>query len=80
MTYISEPGESRRRLRLTPKLGAAVVVTILVAIFIFQNTERGTIDFLWFSVETGIWSGLLITFVLGVLVGWSVQRFVLDKE
>jgi uncharacterized integral membrane protein len=80
MTYTSETGRGPRRFRLSPKLVAAAVVTVLVVVFIFQNTERNTIDFLWLSVETGLWLALLVTFVVGVAVGWVLQRFVLDRR
>lgn len=62
------------------KLIAAGGVGLLALIFILQNTERGTIEFLFFDWTVGVWLALTITFVLGLAVGLLLPRFFRDNE
>ena len=50
-----------------------IVVAALAVVFILQNTEKVDIDFLVFSFEVGMWFGLLLAFVFGVIVGWGLH-------
>lgn len=54
------------------RLILAGVVTIIALIFIFQNTHRVEITFLFFSVETATWVGFLVSLVLGALIGQAL--------
>jgi uncharacterized integral membrane protein len=45
------------------------VVAIAALIFIVQNSERVETTFLFFSVETRLWVGLIIALVLGAVLG-----------
>jgi uncharacterized integral membrane protein len=54
---------------------AGIVVFALTLVFIFQNTEKADIKFLFFNWSVGIWFGLLIAFLLGALAGWFVPRW-----
>jgi len=56
------------------------VALVLAAVFVLQNTETGTIEFLIFEWEVGIWLGLLITFLLGVLAGWLLPMFLRRRK
>jgi uncharacterized integral membrane protein len=60
--------------RLQPRTVAAGVVTILALIFIAQNREEGTIEFLFLDVDVGLWLALAVTFLLGIAVGWLLRR------
>jgi uncharacterized integral membrane protein len=57
------------------KMVASAAVGLLAVIFILQNTEKHSIRFLFFEWTAGTWFALLITFVLGMLVGWLLTRF-----
>ncbi|MGD9695233.1 MAG: lipopolysaccharide assembly protein LapA domain-containing protein [Thermoleophilia bacterium] len=58
------------RRALTPKHIALIVVGVLALIFIFQNTSRRTVSFLWIDMRAPMFLWLLITFVAGAIVGW----------
>jgi uncharacterized integral membrane protein len=45
------------------------VLAIGALIFIVQNSERVETTFLFFSVETRLWVGLIIALVLGAVLG-----------
>ena len=45
------------------------VVVVLLLIFVFQNTEKVAFKFLFFSFTWPAWLILLVTLVLGFLVG-----------
>jgi uncharacterized integral membrane protein len=64
-------GEKRGNGRLI----LAGVVTVIALIFIFQNTNRVEITFLFFSVETATWVGFLVSLVLGALIGQALVSY-----
>ena len=65
----TESAGRARRLPVSPKLAGAAVLGILATVFVFQNTARGQIDFLFWSIRMPAWIWLLGVFVAGVLVG-----------
>jgi len=52
------------------KLLTAIILLILVLIFIFQNTQVVTIEFLAWRVETARGLMALIILLIGIAVGW----------
>ena len=62
------------------KMIAAGVVAVLALIFILQNTEKRSIQFLFFDWTVGTWFALLVTFVLGMLVGWLLAWFIRSRN
>jgi uncharacterized integral membrane protein len=46
---------------------------VVVLIFIFQNTASAKVKFLWFNVEWGIWFVILVSMILGALIGWGFR-------
>jgi uncharacterized integral membrane protein len=50
--------------------GGAFVVLL---IFIFQNTEKAKVHFLWMNVTWGVWFVILISMILGAIVGWGFR-------
>ncbi len=50
--------------------GIAILVAVL---FMAQNNERVELNFLMFTVTTRVWVGLLVTLVLGALLGQAVE-------
>ncbi|MEJ7628686.1 MAG: hypothetical protein WKF54_03770 [Nocardioidaceae bacterium] len=53
---------------------AAILLMVLVAIFIAQNTSRTSLDFLWLSFDSDLWFVLLVTTVVGFLIGALAAR------
>jgi len=54
------------------KLGAIGVVVVLALIFIFQNTQKVAVSFLWAEGELQMWIVMLILFVVGMLAGFLI--------
>lgn len=52
------------------KLLTAIVLLILVLIFIFQNQQMVTIEFLAWRVETARGVMALVILLIGVIIGW----------
>jgi len=50
-----------------------VVITAIAVIFVVQNTEDVTIDFLWLSLSMPLWVFILIVLALGAALGWIVR-------
>ncbi len=62
------------------KVIAAGVIAVLALIFILQNSEKRSIQFLFFDWIVGTWVALLVTFALGMLVGWLLERFLRSRR
>jgi lipopolysaccharide assembly protein A len=52
----------------------AIIVIFLLAlvIFLFQNTDGVSVDFLVFGLTAPLWLVVLVVYVLGALTGGSV--------
>jgi uncharacterized integral membrane protein len=59
------PEEQRSR---TATFVILVVLVVVAAIFVIQNSDKATIRFLFISITTRIWAGFLIALALGVLL------------
>lgn len=74
-------GEPHRLRRLlTPKVVGGLVITVLAVVFAFQNSDRGRIHFLGFTVTARAWIWLLAVFVAGVIVGLLLPRLRRDES
>jgi uncharacterized integral membrane protein len=55
-------------------VGAGMIIAgiamALFLIFVLQNLESGTVEFLWMELEMPKWIFLLVVFALGVIVGY----------
>lgn len=56
------------------KLWAAVAATLLLLIFVAQNSRDEEITFLFATVNTPLFFALLVAGLLGAVIGWSVPR------
>ena len=52
--------------RIHPALIGALLLALVVVIFIFQNTNRITIHFLWFTRDMQVWVALLLTSAIAI--------------
>lgn len=56
-----------------PKQIAIGVLGILAVVFIFQNTGKGKVHFLWFDITAPAWLWLIVVFLIGGAVGWIIR-------
>ena len=54
--------------------GLAIILIVLAAIFVVQNTVRHEIHLLWFTVEAATWLVLIVIFLVGVVTGVLLGR------
>ena len=64
-----EPAGHRRAVRLL-LVGLAIVVAV---VFMAQNNDEVELHFLFISVESRLWVGMLVTLLLGALLGQGVE-------
>lgn len=53
---------------------AAAAVGVLALILVIQNSQKVEFRFFFVEGETPLFFGLIITFLLGALVGWLLPR------
>lgn len=56
------------------RFGLPAVVGIIAILFVFQNTQDITFEFLWFDFTTPLWTMLVAFALVGAVVLWGVQR------
>jgi uncharacterized integral membrane protein len=59
--------------RLITRLVVGAVVVILAILFVVQNNDRVEMSFVFFTVTTRLWVGLVVALVLGALLGQAVE-------
>lgn len=52
---------------------ASGIAGVLLLVFILQNTEQAKINFLWLDVTWGIWFVIVVSMVLGAVMGWGFR-------
>ena len=63
-----------RVVRFALRRWVALVLVVLVAVFIGQNRDRVSIDLFWAHLKAPLWFVLLITAIVGVIIGWLTNR------
>ncbi len=60
------------------KLIALLVVVLMLAIFVFQNGQRASIDFLWIDGDWPVWTVIGISVIAGIVIDrlftWQWRR------
>ena len=69
-----DPTKTRRQQERSWKLWAALVALLVLVIFVVQNSQEVTVDFLFTTTTTPLIFALLLAGVLGALVGWLLPR------
>ena len=59
--------------RLIMRLVVGAVVVILAILFVVQNNDRVEMSFVFFTVTTRLWVGLVVALVLGALLGQAAE-------
>lgn len=65
---------SGRRIDVTPRTFAAIVISVLVVLFIALNRDETKISFIVFSHRTSLWIALTAAAAGGFLAGFLVSR------
>jgi uncharacterized integral membrane protein len=63
------PGPTDQRRSVTPKLVAVAALAVLATVFVFQNTAKGQVNVLFWTIRMPAWIWLLAVFLAGVAVG-----------
>jgi uncharacterized integral membrane protein len=63
-----------RREGPSTKLIVLAAVTILLLVFVFQNTDRAQVDFLFWHGRFPLWTLIVLAAILGVIGGWVIGR------
>ena len=53
---------------ISPSLIGLVLLAVAAVIFIVQNSDRSKVRFLFFSVTTRVWVGVVVAIALGVVL------------
>jgi lipopolysaccharide assembly protein A len=69
----TKPSRGRSR-RIAVRHWLAIILIVVAAIFVVQNTVRHEIHLLWFTVEAATWLVLIVIFFVGVLTGVLLGR------
>jgi uncharacterized integral membrane protein len=69
----TKPSGGRAR-RIAARHWLAIILIVLAAIYIVQNTVRHEIHFLWMTVEAATWLVLIVIFLVGVVIGVLLGR------
>jgi uncharacterized integral membrane protein len=71
---MNDPPRTDARYRPSPKVIAGAVIAFFALVFVFQNTDRKTVSFLWMDFKAPAWMWLLVIFLAGALVGYMLAR------
>ena len=63
-----------RREGPSTKLIVLAAVAILLLVFVFQNTDRAQIDFLFWDGDFPLWTMIVLAAILGLIGGWMIGR------
>ena len=58
---------------LRPGQIVAGVIGILFIVFVLQNFESGSINFLWLDITMPVWVLTVIVFAMGIIFGWMAK-------
>jgi len=56
------------------KLIVAGVIGVVLLLFVVQNSEKATVNFLFFDANVSVWFVIVLSAVLGFLAGWFVGK------
>jgi uncharacterized integral membrane protein len=71
---MNEPPRTEERYRPSPKVVVGAIIAILALVFVFQNTDKKTVNFLWMDFDAPAWMWLLVIFLAGSVVGYTFAR------
>lgn len=63
-----------RARRIAARHWLAILLVVLAAVFVVQNTVRHEIHLLWVTVQAATWLVLTVIFLVGVVIGLLLGR------
>tara|TARA_Y100000741_G_scaffold184862_1_gene140481 strand:- start:131 stop:391 length:261 start_codon:yes stop_codon:yes gene_type:complete len=71
----SQPSTAAERLKkIDPKYFGGVVSLVVLLLFVFQNTEKTQVEFLWLDITMPLFLLLILTSGLASLIALLLQR------
>ena len=71
----SQPSTVAKRLKkIDPKYFGGVVSLVVLLLFVFQNTEKTQVEFLWLDITMPLFLLLILTSGLASLIALLLQR------
>ena len=67
-----QPPEGERR--VSADTVVAIILVVLGIIFVAENTRKTKIRFIGPEVRVQVWIALVISLVVGVIIGWLLER------
>jgi lipopolysaccharide assembly protein A len=64
----------RRARRIAARHWLAIILIVLAAIFVVQNTVRHQVHLLWVTLEAATWLVLVVIFLVGFVTGVLLGR------
>ena len=62
------------------KVGVAAVLLILLLLYVFQNTVKVPVNFLFFDFVWPLWLIILVSLVIGALIGMLVSTLLARRR
>ena len=66
---------AERLKKIDPKYFGGVVSLVVLLLFVFQNTEKTQVEFLWLDITMPLFLLLILTSGLASLIALLLQRF-----
>lgn len=70
----ADPGDAGPLAMLTPRRITALVLTVLVLVFVFQNRDEAVLQLLGIRITAPLWLASLALLVIGIAIGSLVSR------
>jgi uncharacterized integral membrane protein len=74
MSVMNDPPRTEERYRPSAKMVIGAIIAILALVFVFQNTDKKQVNFLWMDFNAPAWMWLLVIFLAGSFVGYMFAR------
>jgi uncharacterized integral membrane protein len=68
-------GQPPEREGRSAKFWIVAALVLLVAIFVAQNSQKVSVDFIFSETKTPLIFALLLSTAVGVVIGWLLGRF-----
>ncbi|WP_039343006.1 lipopolysaccharide assembly protein LapA domain-containing protein [Mumia flava] len=74
------PGSSQVTSEQVRRFGIPAVIALAALLFILQNTDEVSFEFLWFDFTWPLWIMLLVFSGVGAIVYWGVERRIRSRR
>lgn len=71
---MTESTDDGKGLRVPPRVWVGLAIAAVALIFILQNRQSVSIDFLLIALVAPLWTALTGVFAAGLATGWLVSR------